>query len=296
MTLWLAIAGWALVTALAVQGARLTRRLELVARAEHELRGPVSALALAVEALGRQPELRRRAAALDAHLDRMRLGLADLDAARAGRRAAVRSEDVALEGVTRAVAESWGASADRMGAEISFDWRAGPVVARADRARLSQALGNVLANAVEHGGDRIAVSGERHGDGVRIAVHDEGQPGPRDRDRPRTGSDARPGADRRQAGRARGRGLRIAARALGDMRASLRAPALFEPWSEPSPPGLRMRGDRGLPGSITSATERAVHAASGGPAGTTARGRHDDRTTPGTEVRIELPLVEGSPG
>ena len=228
MTLWLAIAGWVLVTGLALQAARLTRRLELVARAEHELRGPVTALTLAVEALARRPELSRRAAALDAHLDRLRLGLADLGAARLGRRAAPTPAEIPVELVARAVADAWEPAARGAGAEISFEWRAGPVVACGDRARLSQALGNVLSNAVEHGGERIEVRGERDGESVRIAVGDDGP----------TGS-----ASERRAARAasapghpvpevipsgpRGRGLRIALHALGDMRASLRAPARF---------------------------------------------------------------------
>jgi len=91
---------------LAVQCAHLVRRLELVARADHELRAPVSALGLAVEALGRRPELRRRAAALDAHLDRLRLGLADLAAARAGRRSHPWPAEVRLEALARTAAEA----------------------------------------------------------------------------------------------------------------------------------------------------------------------------------------------
>ena len=147
MTLWLALAGWALAGALALRCARRGRRLELVARADHELRGPVCALGLAVEALARNPELRRRAAALDAHLDRLRLGLADLGAAREGRRAVARADDVRIDGVARAATAAWEPAVRAGGGEISFDWRAGPAVAHADPARLSQALGNLLANA-----------------------------------------------------------------------------------------------------------------------------------------------------
>ena len=62
MTAALAVAGWALALALL---AVMRRRLELVARAEHELRGPVTVLNLAV----RDPSL-------EFQLDRMRAGLA----------------------------------------------------------------------------------------------------------------------------------------------------------------------------------------------------------------------------
>ena len=45
---------------------------ELVARAEHELRGAATALALACEQLRRDPAAGGHAAAIDAQLDRLR--------------------------------------------------------------------------------------------------------------------------------------------------------------------------------------------------------------------------------
>ncbi len=261
MTLWLAVFGWVLATALALQGARLARRLELVAQADHELRGPVCALGLAVESLGRNPELRRRAAALDAHLARLRLGLADLDAAREGQRVARGTGEVRIDSLARAAAEAWEPAVRAGGGEISFDWRAGPAVAQADPARLSQALGNLLANAVEHGGERIAVVGERQGEGVRIAVRDSG----RTRRSPR-------------ADRGRGRGLAIAAHAVADVRGSLAVPDLLgarpgrsRRWAISAKPGIR------LAASVRPATG-------------------DGSPTQGTEIRIELPMVRAPAG
>jgi signal transduction histidine kinase len=260
MTLWLALSGWAFAAAFAIRSVRIERRLQLVAQADHELRGPVCALSLAVEALGRHPELRRRAAALDAHLDRLRLGLADLEAARAGRRAAPRPREVRLDGLARAATEAWAPAVRNAGGELSFEWRAGPVVARADRARLSQALGNVLANAVEHGGRRVAVVGDREGEDVRIAVHDSG-----------TAVPWRPAAGR-------GRGLSIAARAVEGAHGSLEAPELLHAF------GRRGRGPspRGAP--LGEAVRQRPGAA-------LSEGGKDDRPRGGTEVRIELPLA-----
>jgi len=237
MTVWLAVAGWALVAALAVQCARLGRRLDLVARADHELRAPISALALAVEALGRRSELRRRAAALDAHLDRLRLGLADLAAARTGRRARPRPTDVTLEPLARAAAEAWRPAARAAGREVIVDWRAGDLEAHADPAWLSQALGNVLGNALEHGSGAIELRGERHCDGLLVSVTDEGpagtagggsERGQRPRLRPAGGQRAfgRDDPDaRRPRRRARGRGLRIARDALDHAGGSIPAVA-----------------------------------------------------------------------
>ena len=263
MTLWAAVVGWALVVCLALQAARLTHRLNLVAEADHELRGPVSALTLAVESLGRRPDLSRRAQALDTHLDRLRIGLADLAAARSGRRAAPRRADVPLEGLLRAAAEAWQPAARHSGGEIRVDWRAGDVAAQADRRRLSQAIGNVLANAVEHGGGRVQLRADRVGARVRIAVCDEG-------------TTSRHGAGERSAGeqapaRDRGRGLGIAAAALRHAHGSLETPDLAH--------GPRRRGRLGVE---VSGTGRPTPEDDRPPA---PAGR-------GARVTVEVPVVE----
>ena len=82
----------------------LRRRLGLVARAEHELRGPVAVVSLAAERMRREPAGRRYAVALDAELERLRAGLADLAAARAGRR---RSRRPRRSGSSRSCAAAW---------------------------------------------------------------------------------------------------------------------------------------------------------------------------------------------
>jgi len=191
-----AAVGWLAVAALAVVVILLRRRLELVALAEHELRGPTAALALAVEAAS--PGTRRELVV--AQLDRVRLGLADLEAARTGRRTAARPSFVSLERVVGRAAAGWRPAASRAGGHLDFDWAAGRVGVQADPRRLSQALGNVLANAVEHGRGSVVVRGLRSPAGVRIEVEDEG---------PGFGAAEAPN---RRAGR--GRGLKIAAQAV----------------------------------------------------------------------------------
>ena len=142
----------------------LQRRLELVARADHELRRPLTALLLAAE----------RGLPPGAELDRVRLGLEDLAAARSGRRAPAAREPVDLFEVTRAAARGTAA----------VDWDAGRTVVRTDPRRLSQALGNLMANAAEHGRGPVVVRGWRAGTRVRIEVVDRGpgiEPGRRRR-------------------------------------------------------------------------------------------------------------------
>src|SRR4051794_7264700 len=106
--------GWIVAAATTARWVALRRRLTLVARAEHELRGPLTTLLLALP-----PE----AQCLDTELARVRLGLADLAAARSGRRAPARRERLTIDGVA----------------------------VDADPDRLRQAVGNLVANAHEHG-------------------------------------------------------------------------------------------------------------------------------------------------
>jgi signal transduction histidine kinase len=161
------VTGWVLAFALALDAARLRRRLELVARAEHELRGPLAAFALGLEAARRG---RPVAGVLDAELERARCALADLTAARRGRRASPAPRPVALERLVRSSAAAWGAR---------LDWRAGAVRVDADAGRIAQALGNLLSNSVEHGEGEVVVRATRgpaaHGVRLEIASGDRGR-------------------------------------------------------------------------------------------------------------------------
>jgi two-component system sensor histidine kinase MtrB len=138
---------------------------ELVTRAEHELRGAATALALACEALRRDPAAGGHAAVIDAQLDRLRAGLADLEAARGAGPMAVKDR-VELSALTRAASEPW---------DSSFEWEGGPVPASLDRRRFAKALGNVLANAAEHGSGDIRVTGRAHNGGIQLQVRNRGR-------------------------------------------------------------------------------------------------------------------------
>ena len=141
---------------------------ELIARAEHELRGAATALALACETLRRDPAAGGHAAMIDAQLDRLRAGLEDLGAARrgAGSRGEAAREPVELSTLTRAASRPWA---------TSFEWEGGSAPANLDRRRFAKALGNVLANAAEHGSGEIRVTGRAHDGGVRLQVRNRGR-------------------------------------------------------------------------------------------------------------------------
>jgi signal transduction histidine kinase len=190
--------GWLLAAACGLAVMRLRRRLELVARAEHELRGPLTAFSLGVDAARGSSGGRRLAVVLDAELARARAGLADLAAARQGRRAAPVREPVRVDRLLRSSAAAWEPAARAAGRRLRVRSTAGLAVVRGDRSRLAQALGNVMANAVEHGGGDVSVRATRDSERLRIEVTNP----------TRDGSCA-PGRDR-------GRGLAVAADAAAD--------------------------------------------------------------------------------
>jgi signal transduction histidine kinase len=157
----LALSGWLLA---ALAGARvwaLLRRLELVACAEHELRGPLAALTLAAARSGPLS-----AAVVEGQLERARIALADLTEARRGRRAPARPQRLDLRSLAERAAAGW---------DAAVEWHAGDAVVAADPGRVSQALGNLLSNAVEHGGGGVRLRAVRAGDRVRVEVADRGR-------------------------------------------------------------------------------------------------------------------------
>jgi signal transduction histidine kinase len=152
-----------LVALLVAQAVWQARRMRLVAQAEHELRGPLQSIALAApERCGED-------------IERARIALADLALARTGRRARREAEVVRLDRVVWRAAAGWDLAARRAGGGVHLDWKAGPISIRADRGRLAQAIGNLLANAVEHGGGEVRVIGRRTGRGIRLEVRDSGR-------------------------------------------------------------------------------------------------------------------------
>lgn len=213
MSAALAVCGWSLAAVLALALVEARRRIELGAKAEHELRGPLAAILLGVESLApgaaaRAPTL----AALEVQLERVQTGLADLQAARRGRRSAAGSAPVALEPLVRAAGLGLRAGPPLRGRGVEVDWRAGAATVMADRGRVSQALGNLVDNAAEHGGGHVRLRAVRAARAVRIEVSDSGPGFP---------ALARSFVRWRRRSDGRGRGLRIAARAVEDSGGSL---------------------------------------------------------------------------
>jgi DNA-binding response OmpR family regulator len=159
----------------AVGRLELRRRRELVARACHELRGPLTAARLALHAGARHGDAPpQRLAAIDLELKRAGVALDDLAAARRGRRAPDRDEPVDVGDLLAYQAATWRIVAGVFGCRVELVEPDRGAVVRGDRLRLAQAVGNLVANALEHGTGRVELLARSMGDRVRIEVADEG--------------------------------------------------------------------------------------------------------------------------
>jgi signal transduction histidine kinase len=173
------LGGWAVAVA-ALGGALVLRRgqdrrLALVAEAAHELRGPLCAARLGLHALESAGEpVAGRAAAVELELRRAGLALEDLQAAPHGRRTGERLEVLDAGALVTGVATGWSTIARSHGARLRIERAGGPALVRADRLRLAQARGNLVANAAEHGGGEVLVRVAAERGRVRIEVADDG--------------------------------------------------------------------------------------------------------------------------
>jgi len=162
MTPVLAVAGWAAAVcggAGAVFAWRtLSTRMERVARACHELRGPITAARLGLELGVRRGALSpARLRALDLELGRAALAIDELAEHGCNGRSTSRWEEVDLRGLLVDSVEAWRGAAEARGASLTSSWSGPPALVFADRLRLAQATGNLIANAIGHGGGAVEV-------------------------------------------------------------------------------------------------------------------------------------------
>lgn len=171
---WLAASGAGIAAGVAWRA--LAGRMESVARACHELRGPLTAARLGLQLGASTGELSpARLRAIDLELGRAALALDDLDSAGRRRSGGWRAlEPVDVRQLVSDSVEAWRAAATARGAELHVSWSGAAPAVWGDRLRLAQATGNLIANAIEHGGGVVEVHG--HGDPgrVRIEVIDSG--------------------------------------------------------------------------------------------------------------------------
>jgi two-component system, OmpR family, sensor kinase len=154
----------------------LERERSFVADASHELRTPLAHLQAEVELALERPrgreELESALRTVAGETDRLSQLAADLLLlARADEGGLpLRLEHVNAHELVDGVATRYARRAAEAGRAIEVD---GDAIAHVDRLRIEQALGNLIDNALRHGGGTISVSAQDDGDFV-FEVRDEG--------------------------------------------------------------------------------------------------------------------------
>jgi signal transduction histidine kinase len=146
---------------------------ERAACVAHEVRGPLSALRLALHGAGRRRELSPALlAALELELRRAALALDEP----VPRRGAVGGDEVVdLVALLRCQEQTWRELAAARGARVSLLPGPRAALVRADALRVAQATSNLVVNAIEHGGGPIEIRASTIGDRVRVEVTDGGR-------------------------------------------------------------------------------------------------------------------------
>jgi heavy metal sensor kinase len=157
----------------------LARERRFVADASHELRTPLTLLRTELELAlrrSRSPEELEQTIRSAAHESDRLARIADdlLLLARSEQgRLPLRLDPTDLSDVVETVASRFGARADAQARSLSVDVDDAPVVV-ADRVRLEQALGNLVDNALRHGGGRVRLTAGSRNGSVELHVLDDG--------------------------------------------------------------------------------------------------------------------------
>ncbi|WP_022930665.1 ATP-binding protein [Patulibacter americanus] len=149
------------------------RSTERVVRACHELRGPLTNLTLA---LGEEGGDRPAALpALTLELARARRAVEELSAAAAGRVAGDERRGVEVGPLVRDLVAVHDVAARARGRRVVLaDVLPADAHVVGDRARLAQAIGNLVQNALDHGEGTVRVAVDTHDGAVHVEVADEG--------------------------------------------------------------------------------------------------------------------------
>jgi signal transduction histidine kinase len=158
--------GWALAALFGIgmlaQRARTLRCRDSLNRALHELRRPLQLAALEAPARPSHPV----ALAVEA--------MAEVDRAVNGGRVQGQPQLVCGRELVGGAVGRWRGRAAAQGGSIALRWRTGEAPVLADPIRISQALDNLIVNALEHGGPHVLVDGHAVGGRLRIAIADDG--------------------------------------------------------------------------------------------------------------------------
>ncbi len=199
--------GASLAAAIAARGLGAGRRRAALNEALHELRRPLQALALAFPAAA--PGASSQA---DGSLQLVATALDRLEREINGEPATSAQAPVFVRPLLASAASHWRPRVALGGGSLQLSERCADAVVIGDRTRLAQALDNLLANAIEHGGSQIALETEYEEGLLRIAVRDQG-PAHRPGRRP---AGARELATRLAGRHRHGHGLRVVRRVASE--------------------------------------------------------------------------------
>lgn len=160
--------------------AALERERDFVADAGHELRTPLALLRteleLALRHGGSPEELRTAVRTSSEEVDRLAQLAEDLLLiARSDRgRLPLRLEDLGASELLGSVARRFEWRAHEAGRQLTSEDSAAGLQVRGDRIRIEQALGNLVENALRHGGGDVRLSAASADGSVELHVMDEG--------------------------------------------------------------------------------------------------------------------------
>jgi len=138
-------------------------------RALHELRRPLQALALLDEGTPAAPASSPPGAARRGLMELAACALTGLDGAVNGDEAQQTRRLVSSRELVLAALERWRPATSAAGG-IKVFWDAGPAPVAGDPVAMSQALDNLIANALEHGGPPLVITAARVSGRLRLTL------------------------------------------------------------------------------------------------------------------------------
>lgn len=153
---------------------------EFLSILSHELRNPIHAIqtnAFLIRTRTRDGEVMRPTQAIERQVDRLTTLVDDLlDVVRVSQKTHLAFEVTSLQQVVVGAVEGVQKEADAHRRELAVNLCAEPLFIKADRARLSQAVGNLLHNAIKYSSQQGAVTVAVRNDGGRatVSVKDRG--------------------------------------------------------------------------------------------------------------------------
>lgn len=144
------------------------RRRAALNEAMHELRRPLQVLSLAL------PGSAHGSPRVESSLELATVALQRLDQEINGSGLEKVTTEVSVDDLLDEAVERWRGPAGDSGVALKREWNGPATYVQGDCFELSQALDNLLSNAIEHGSGKVTIGWRREGDQVAISVSNPG--------------------------------------------------------------------------------------------------------------------------